>query len=103
MRKKHFRAKTNDGKTCIRGSEKNYVRSRLYYTLNEEVQRKDIVEIRKIIDSNDSSRKVSIISATKAGTRPAYMPNGYTSTAICSLTVLLLFNHSAETIASATN
>jgi hypothetical protein len=32
----------------------------LFYILNEEVQRKEIVEIRKIIDSNDRTERLCI-------------------------------------------
>src|SRR2546423_15175647 len=53
MRKKHFGAKTNGGKTCIYGCEKNCIRVCLFYLLNKEVRRKLSVEVRKIIDSNN--------------------------------------------------
>jgi hypothetical protein len=48
-----FRAKNKRRKTCIYGSEKNCVGTCPFYILNEEMLRKDIVEIRKLIDSNN--------------------------------------------------
>jgi hypothetical protein len=63
MRKKPFRAKTKDEKTGNYGSEKNCVRVCLFYILNKQVQRKDSVEIRKSIDSNDKSLQRGLVSS----------------------------------------
>jgi len=53
-RLRHFKVQTHGGKTCIYGSETNYVRVCLFYILNKDVPRKVSVEIRKRIDSNDT-------------------------------------------------
>jgi hypothetical protein len=51
--KSRFRASTPDEKTGMESSETNCVRGCTFYLSNWQVQRKDTVEIRKIIDSND--------------------------------------------------